>query len=359
MRRPRDGPRQAPGLRRRAARGRRLLGVPRGHPRSDARHDAALRRGGHAPLPRGRRRGRDRGGGAVGVRPATRRGPARRCAVRALVTTALVVLAEWSPGRAGPPIWRVDHSQSRLVVHVFRRGLLSPALHDHHFVPERWSATVAFDPARPEPVEIRVTVAADSLRDRQPELSPEDLRKVEAQVRGPKGLDAERYPVIAFTADRLELSEPALGAAGAARGVLAGVLELHGRTRPVRAPLRALDGHVARRRGGSVRQAERLRDRALPSALGRDRRPRSSLGGIRGPGDGGSRGDGTPLSRGGAAQGRRAGATERRPGRSLAGDAGRELVVLDLVGRHEVVFPGREPELPEGGLAVEAEHSRP
>ena len=159
--------------------------------------------------------------------------------MRALVTTALAVLAEWSPGRAGPPIWRVDHSQSRLVVHVFRRGLLSPALHDHHFVPERWSATVAFDPARPEPVEIRVTVAADSLRDRQPELSPEDLRKVEAQVRGPKGLDAERYPVIAFTADRLELSEPALGAAGAARGVLAGLLELHGRTRPVRAPLRA------------------------------------------------------------------------------------------------------------------------
>jgi polyisoprenoid-binding protein YceI len=159
--------------------------------------------------------------------------------VWALVTAAFAVLAVWSPGRAAPRIWRVDRSQSRLVVHVFRKGLLSPALHDHHFVPERWSATVAFDPARPDVVDIRVTVAADSLRDRQPELSPDDIRKVEAQARGPKGLDAERYPVIAFTADRLELSGPPSEAAGSARGVLAGVLELHGRARPVRTPLRA------------------------------------------------------------------------------------------------------------------------
>ena len=126
--------------------------------------------------------------------PATRRRPARRRAVRALVTAGLAVLAVRSPGRAAPRIWRVDLSQSRLVVHVFRKGLLSPALHDHHFVPERWSATVTFDPARPEPVEVRVTVAADSLRDRQPQLSPDDIRTVEAQARGPKGLDAERYP---------------------------------------------------------------------------------------------------------------------------------------------------------------------
>jgi len=173
------------------------------------------------------------------VPPETRRPPTRRRAARALVTAGLAVLAVWSPGLAAPRIWRVDHSQSRLVVHVFRKGLLSPALHDHHFVPERWSATVTFDPARPEPVEVSVTVAADSLRDRQPELSPDDIRTVEAQARGPKGLDAERYPVIAFTAVRLELSGPASGAAGSARGVLAGVLELHGRTRQVRAPLRA------------------------------------------------------------------------------------------------------------------------
>jgi polyisoprenoid-binding protein YceI len=159
--------------------------------------------------------------------------------VWALATAVFAVLAASSPGRAAPRIWRVDHSQSQLVVHVFRKGLLSPALHDHHFVPERWSATVTFDPARPQVVDIRLTVAADSLRDRQPKLSPDDIRTVEAQARGPKGLDAERYPVIAFTADRLELSGPASDAAGSARGMLAGVLELHGRTRQVRAPLRA------------------------------------------------------------------------------------------------------------------------
>ena len=189
------------------------------------------------------------------MRPETRRRPARRPAVRALVTAVLAALAVWSPGRAAPRLWQVDYSQSRLVVHVFRMGLLSPVLHDHHFVPERWSATVTFDPARPQVVEIRVTVAADSLQDRQPELSPDDIRRVEAQARGPKGLDAERYPLIVFTADRLELGGPG---SGSGRGVLAGVLELHGRTLQVRAPLRArwTAGSLDARGEVSVRQSD-------------------------------------------------------------------------------------------------------
>ena len=54
---------------------------------------------------------------------------------------------------AGGPVsaqssWRVDVSGSHLVVHVYAAGLLSPVLHDHHLVPERWSGTVDFATAR-------------------------------------------------------------------------------------------------------------------------------------------------------------------------------------------------------------------
>lgn len=154
-----------------------------------------------------------------------------------LAAATLAVLATWSPGGAAPRVWRVEIAQSRLVVHVFRKGLLSPVLHDHQFVPERWSATVMFDPDRPRQAEVRVTVAADSLRDRQPQLSPSDIQKVEGQARGPKVLDADRYPAIRFTADRLEMPPPPAGAASA-EGILAGLLDLHGRTQAVPVPIR-------------------------------------------------------------------------------------------------------------------------
>ena len=154
-----------------------------------------------------------------------------------LAAAALAILATGSPGGAAPRVWRVEMAQSRLVVHVFRKGLLSPVLHDHHFVPERWSASVMFDSDRPQQAEVRVTVAADSLRDRQPQLSPSDIQTVEGQARGPKVLDADRYPAIRFTADRLEMPPSAAGAA-VAEGVLVGALDLHGRTRAVRVPVR-------------------------------------------------------------------------------------------------------------------------
>jgi hypothetical protein len=62
-----------------------------------------------------------------------------RRAALALAVGMLAVLVGCDPARAAPRIWHVDTSQSRLVMHVFRKGLLSPVLHDHHFVRERWA----------------------------------------------------------------------------------------------------------------------------------------------------------------------------------------------------------------------------
>lgn len=135
---------------------------------------------------------------------------------------------------SGERLWRIDTTRSRLVVHVFRKGLFSPALHDHHFVPDRWSGTIRFDPDRPDDVAVEVAVDATSLRDEQPKLSPADRREVEAQVRSPRFLDADRYPQIRFVADRVEgVDRPATPPARALQGRLVGRLTIRGVTAPI------------------------------------------------------------------------------------------------------------------------------
>lgn len=151
--------------------------------------------------------------------------------IRPLVLTA--ALAGTATGaRAGPAAWQADTSKSRIRVQVFKKGLLSGMAHDHLFVPQEWRATASFDPTEPSDVHVEVVIAADSLRDDQPKLSPEDREKVNRQAAGRDVLDASRYREIRFTASELELGAPAPGQpAGKFQGVLAGTLSLHGRER--------------------------------------------------------------------------------------------------------------------------------
>ena len=138
--------------------------------------------------------------------------------------------------------WAIDTARSRLIVHVLPAGLLSSALHPHHFEPQVWEGEISRDPDRPGAVRITVRVAADSLRDRQPALSAKDIAKVEAQARGPEILDAARFPKIIFEAGEVEPASALPDAAGDFRGTLAGRLTLHGQTRPIRFPVQ---GRVA------------------------------------------------------------------------------------------------------------------
>lgn len=147
-----------------------------------------------------------------------------------LVLVALVTCS--TPVWAGQsaPQWVIDTKASRLVVHVYASGALSGLAHDHHFVPQQWSGSTQFDPAHPQQLNVTVTVDANSLRDQQPELSPEDRQKVERQVASPKVLDAGRYPTIRFRATRLQIESQA---EGTLRGSLTGTLELHGHRAPI------------------------------------------------------------------------------------------------------------------------------
>lgn len=152
------------------------------------------------------------------------------CAALALWVSAGAALADTAT-------WRIDTSQSEVVVHVFRAGALSPKLHDHAFVPEHWSGSLGFDSRAPEKSSVEVTVDATSLRDREPELSAKDRATVNQQVQSPRILDTQRYPDIRFTADRLE--ELRRMDAQHIQGVLVGTLELHGQKRPLRIPIEA------------------------------------------------------------------------------------------------------------------------
>lgn len=145
-------------------------------------------------------------------------------------------------GQDAPTEWRVIPSESRLTVNVSPAGLLASALHTHHFQPADWSGEISWDPARPALVRIAVRVAADSLRDQQPELSAKDVEKVERQARGPEILDAPRFPKIVYEAGKLDRAQIPSNGQGEFRATLAGTLTLHGQSRPVELPIQ---GRVA------------------------------------------------------------------------------------------------------------------
>lgn len=155
--------------------------------------------------------------------------------------------------RASGPTWTADPARSRVVVHVLKKGLLSGLAHDHHFEATAFRATAAANESGERLATLEVVVRAASLRDRQPDLSPEDRAKVDAQAAGEDVLDAERFPEIRFLASAPGPDGVALPAAGDVDGTLPGSLTLRGRERPLAIPVRASRDGPAWRARGSVR----------------------------------------------------------------------------------------------------------
>jgi polyisoprenoid-binding protein YceI len=161
-------------------------------------------------------------------------------------------------GQESSTEWTIVPAESRLTVNVFAAGLLASALHTHHFQPADWSGGIVWDPARPATAQVAVRIAADSLRDIQPELSAKDIAKVERQVRGPEILDAAKFPTILFEAGKLEGGQIPPGGEGEFRATLAGTLTLHGKSRPVRFPIqgRVAAGRLEVSGGVAFRQSD-------------------------------------------------------------------------------------------------------
>jgi len=157
----------------------------------------------------------------------------------------LVLLGAAGSAQAEPATWTASTDSGSIVVHVYKRGLLSGLAHDHHFSATDWRATAVLDPAEPGLARVEVVVAAGSLRDQQASLSDKERDEVNGRAAGPKTLDAARYPEIRFVADRLD-------------GDLIGTLSLHGVSRPLKVPVQATrEGERWRVKGAArIKQSE-------------------------------------------------------------------------------------------------------
>jgi polyisoprenoid-binding protein YceI len=145
----------------------------------------------------------------------------------------------------------VPGADSRIVVHVHKKGLFSAFAHDHHFEVTEWRATAEVPESGPGGAAVDVVLSAGSLRDRQGKLSDGDRKKVDAQAAGPQVLDAEHHPRVEFRSERLEL-EPG-STPDHVRGSLRGTLTLRGRSGPAVASFVAERGAAGWRARGSAR----------------------------------------------------------------------------------------------------------
>ncbi len=159
----------------------------------------------------------------------------------------LVVSLDTADSPSGASRWVANARRSQVVVHVYRKGLLSGMAHDHHFHVGEFRATAVLDPAGPDLGPFEVVADAGSLRDRQPDLTPDERARVDAQAAGDDVLDAHRFPEVRLVPARAGLTRLRSEPDGSLAGELAAKLVLHGKERAVTVPI------AASREGGSWR----------------------------------------------------------------------------------------------------------
>ena len=145
----------------------------------------------------------------------------------------LAVLAA-PPLGAAPRTYVVDAAASSVRVHVGKSGAFSFAGHKHEVVAPALSGEVTADPADLAASRVALAFEAAALKVLSEGEPPGDPPKVEEAMRGPKVLDAARFPEITFKSQRV--TGRAAGA-GAYDLELAGEIALHGMTRPITLPV--------------------------------------------------------------------------------------------------------------------------
>ena len=155
----------------------------------------------------------------------------RPCPTPALVA---VVLMAGAPLGAAPRTYAVDAAASSVRIHVGKSGALSFAGHKHEVVAPVVSGEIVADAADLAASRVTLTFQAGALKV-LPEGEPAgDAPKVEEIMRGPKVLDAVRFPAITFKSQRVTGGD---AGGGAYDLELAGELMLHGVTRALTLPV--------------------------------------------------------------------------------------------------------------------------
>ncbi len=174
----------------------------------------------------------------------------RRIGMAAMLATSLGVGTATSQDGAR---WSASRDGSRIVVNVYKKGLLSGMAHDHHFTVGEFRVTATTSGTGPAPASFEVFVASGSLRDGAPDLSPGDRAKVDTQAAGEDVLDAAHFPEIRFVSRAVPASWAPPGPDGSAGGDLSGVMTLRGRERPITVTVRTIPEAGGLRVRGAVR----------------------------------------------------------------------------------------------------------
>jgi len=125
---------------------------------------------------------------------------------RIVLVTALLVGVGASPGLAAS--YKVDPSQSSLVVRLFKDGVAARLGHDHVVQAKAFSGTVEHDPRDPGASAIRLEVEVGSLIADEPatrrklgltgELSASERAEIETAMKSDGQLAAARFPSVTF-----------------------------------------------------------------------------------------------------------------------------------------------------------------
>jgi len=106
--------------------------------------------------------------------------------------------------------------ESTITIHVGKSGLFSGFGHTHTVIAPVDRAEI--DPAR---MTATITVLTRQMKVADKDVSEKDRTQIQADMLGPKVLDAEKFPQIRFTSSRIEQTSPQ-------HYRVSGILELHG-----------------------------------------------------------------------------------------------------------------------------------
>jgi polyisoprenoid-binding protein YceI len=167
------------------------------------------------------------------------------------------LLAGLAPGPAARVEFAIDRERTSFALTTHRAGLFGFLGHEHGVRAADYAARLCADPLGLAGGVIEVEIPVAALEIDTPEaraaagLDPEggpgadDRAELEAKLRGPRFLDAERFPLIGF------VSDSARGDPGGAELTVGGRLTIHGETRDVSLPVAVerLGGDTLRLRG--------------------------------------------------------------------------------------------------------------
>lgn len=109
--------------------------------------------------------------------------------------------------------------RSSITIHAYKSGLFSGFAHNHTI-----TAPIAHGTIEAKRMSIEISISTKEMKVVDPEASASTRAEIQADMLGPKVLDATQYPEIHFQSARVEQTSPA-------HYRVTGALSLHGKTK--------------------------------------------------------------------------------------------------------------------------------